>query len=103
MDLAICPRKFLHGTKRYQRQHGAWSSRSHSRDAQEITAKAGTPTPRGRAGGRRGPDEFGGGLSRPSPGPGDESLSITQEPGSGAVSREPQPWLPTQCDRGMVT
>ena len=72
-------------------------------DAQEITAKAGTPTLRGRAGGRRDPDEFGGGLSRPSPGPGDESLSITQEPGTGAVSRGPQPWLPTQCDRGMVT
>ena len=69
-------------------------------DAQEITAKAGTPTLRGRAGGRRDPDEFGGGLSRPSPGPGDESLSITQEPGTGAVSRDPSPGCPPRVTEG---
>lgn len=45
------------------------------------------------------------GASQPLPGPGDKSLSISQEPGTGAVSRGPRPWQPTQCDRrdGDVT
>ena len=90
MDLAICPRKLPHGTKCYQSQHGAQGS-SHSRDTQETKAKASTPTLRGGL--------VGGEALMSLEGPGDEPLSIAQEPGTGAVSRGPQPWQPTQCDR----